>query len=244
MRYFAIGDIHGEYDLLVKMLENWDCENETLILLGDLVDRGPDAKKVVQKAMELQRKYNAIVLKGNHEELLLDFIDNPHYSGLTYPSSGGDKTLESFLGKRVHRLLPEKISELMREEYDGEIKWLRNIPTFYEDKQEESTNVFVHGGVDFSLNDWKETPASDMMWIRREFIYGDNPHKNTRFYFGHTKTRLLHSSNELRAYISPENDRIGIDGGAYEKHGGLIGVKVDGKEYESIIINKKEEKND
>ncbi|GAK02244.1 serine/threonine protein phosphatase [Geomicrobium sp. JCM 19037] len=66
-RAFIIGDIHGNYDELLQLLTHWDPATETLIFLGDYIDRGPDSLQVVRHVMQLVKE-GAIALKGNHEE--------------------------------------------------------------------------------------------------------------------------------------------------------------------------------
>lgn len=74
---FAIGDIHGEYEMFLKILKNFRPDTQRLILIGDLNDRGPKSKDCWFLGMELVQKYQAIYLRGNHEQYFLEFMDNP-----------------------------------------------------------------------------------------------------------------------------------------------------------------------
>ena len=69
---FVIGDIHGMYHLLEELLTHWRPEDQQLIFVGDLIDRGPNSKATVEKVRELQASHGAICLCGNHEDMLLE----------------------------------------------------------------------------------------------------------------------------------------------------------------------------
>ena len=72
-RTIAIGDIHGCLDALKALIRTVNVQStDTLILLGDYIDRGPDARGVLDLLMELRRKCRMVPLMGNHEKLLLD----------------------------------------------------------------------------------------------------------------------------------------------------------------------------
>ena len=78
-RYFAIGDIHGCLDKLLKLLGliDVDWENDTVVFMGDYIDRGPDSKRVVDYVLELRKKHEQVVcLKGNHEWMFLNYLDH------------------------------------------------------------------------------------------------------------------------------------------------------------------------
>jgi len=75
-KIFAIGDIHGCYQKLVALLSRLplDREEDTLVFLGDYINRGPDSRKVLDTLIGLERNYRRVVfLKGNHEQALLDY---------------------------------------------------------------------------------------------------------------------------------------------------------------------------
>lgn len=99
--FFAIGDIHGCAALLEKMLAQLDAAatgEETFIFLGDYVDRGPSARDVLTRLFELNLALpeKVVCLMGNHERMMLDFIDDPAGGGLHWLRYGGVETLQSF----------------------------------------------------------------------------------------------------------------------------------------------------
>lgn len=95
-RQIAIGDIHGcalALELLLEAIE--PSGDDTIIALGDYVDRGPDSKGVVDRLIELRASCEVIALQGNHEEMMLDVVSGkkPHFQWLQY---GGVQTLDSY----------------------------------------------------------------------------------------------------------------------------------------------------
>ena len=100
MKTFVIGDIHGrraQLNLLLEMLPR-EPNTDTLVFLGDLIDRGMDAPGVVSDVIALEREAPAHVrcLRGNHEQMLLDFLDEGATIWLK-PIIGGERTFEQWL---------------------------------------------------------------------------------------------------------------------------------------------------
>ena len=106
-RSLVISDIHGEIELLERLLADvdYDSSHDQLIFLGDYVDRGSDSKKVLDKVIELKSQ-GAFVLKGNHEDMMIKALTtDDERSWKTWVNrNGGSKTLESygFTHKRVY----------------------------------------------------------------------------------------------------------------------------------------------
>src|SRR5580693_10109756 len=91
---FVIGDIHGRLNLLDQLIRDvpWDVSHDKIVFLGDLIDRGSMAPGVVDRIIELARANpNVVVLRGNHEQMLLDCV----YAGdvqWLIPENGGVET--------------------------------------------------------------------------------------------------------------------------------------------------------
>ena len=97
-RLFAIGDIHGCFDSLKRLIEETIQINhgDKVILLGDYIDRGTQSKEVVDYIIELQDKgFDVISLLGNHEAMLLDAYKN-NDAVPPWIQNGGAETLKSF----------------------------------------------------------------------------------------------------------------------------------------------------
>jgi serine/threonine protein phosphatase 1 len=184
---------------------NMDLDDE-LVILGDIVDRGPDPKKIVNFILERRREgFQIVVLRGNHEDMYINYlrgeqsipeaeIDN---LPITFLWNGGGKTIKSF-GKngpsRVHT------------------QFLTSTKLFYETEK----YIFVHAGLrpHCALEDQK--PA-DLMWIREDFL--DVPYDfGKRVVFGHTPTRYINKDRTFAPYF--DQYKIGIDTGCV--YGGYL----------------------
>jgi|694.fasta_scaffold13587_9 serine/threonine protein phosphatase 1 len=97
-RTVAIGDIHGHLAALNALVDLIDLTpSDTLVLLGDYIDRGPQSAQVIQRIIDLSKQYRVIAIRGNHEEMLLQALKNEWYYN-TWMSNGGDVALESYGG--------------------------------------------------------------------------------------------------------------------------------------------------
>ena len=222
---FVLSDIHGCYSQLEQLLAYWDKEM-TLYILGDLIDRGEDSLKVVQAVMKLKEEYGdrVVVLKGNHEDLLLRFLDDPVDYSYLYFINGGNKAVYDFT--RDDDLISKDvvdIADLVRGVAMKEIEFLRNLPLY----AEFGDVIFVHAGVNMQLDDWRKTNEEDFFWTR-EMVSQKNMIEKT-IVFGHTPTQALHQNGENHdIWISEENKYIGIDGGCVFG-GQLNGIVITGQ---------------
>ncbi len=128
-RVIAIGDIHGCARALRAIIEIVQPQrDDTLIPLGDCIDRGPDSRHVIDELLSLREKCHLVPLLGNHEEMMLNFLD-----GRTQPDDwlefGGMATLESYSPK----LDPREISP-------DHIEFVRTWGDYFE----SDTHFFVH----------------------------------------------------------------------------------------------------
>lgn len=219
---FVIGDIHGEREKAEILLKKWNTDNEQLVFLGDLVDRGPDSYGVIKLAMELVKKYGAKVVGGNHEDMFLNWLKMPFSEMDLYYPQGGRETIHSFFDKPMtHSFTPLHIANLLQEQFEEEINFLQTLPNYYE----KDDYVFVHAGVNLALEDWKNSREIDFRWIREPFHYGKNETGKT-FFFGHTPTPYLNRDKSYNVWISPCKTKIGMDGGAV--FGGMLhGSKIE-----------------
>lgn len=234
MKYFVVGDVHGCYDSLVALLEHWNPKTEQLILLGDLVDRGRKSLDVLHLAMRLKEEHGAIILGGNHEDLFLDWLNEPEDEGFYY-DLGGRETIDSFFENNLtFQRSPEQLAKLIKEGFPDVVAFLKERPSFYE----TSHYIFVHAGIDFNFSDWKNASDSTFKWIRERFIYGKNETGKT-IIFGHTPTHLLNQDKSDGVWISPCGTKIGIDGGCVFG-GKLHGISIHNDERHMYSVSKKD----
>jgi len=194
-KIFAIGDIHGCSDRLDLLMEKIpiDPEGDTLVFIGDYIDRGPDPKGVIDRILRIRETHrNVVCLSGNHEQLFLDYYLRGR--GVeTFLFNGGMSTLISYGfqpgGSRRSLQIPEE----HRAFYEGLVL-----------SYETSDYIFVHAGLRPGIP-LAEQSDFDRLWIRDEFICSDYDFGKTVI-FGHT-----HQPGNC-----PYNDggKIGIDTGA------------------------------
>ena len=178
-RLFAIGDIHGCADELGAMMKAIaPTAGDTVVFVGDYVDRGPASNEVVEIALDLQKsKAEAVFLKGNHEDMMLSFLGLPGRYGESFLFNGGVATLESYGLKEED--LPEAVHHIPAHH----IEFYKHLSVNYL----RPPYLFVHAGIS-PLLQLEEQQTEDMLWIRQEFIF--NPHKvDATVVFGHTPMR-------------------------------------------------------
>ena len=190
-RTLAVGDIHGCLDKLTCLMDMIDVDpkRDTLVFMGDYIDRGTQSKEVVDYLIDLARRQRRVIfLKGNHERMLQRYLSGT--SMFHFLVNGGQATLDSYLKNQGHakdRLIPTT----HRDFFD-------NLRLYYETEQ----YIFVHAGLKPNVP-LEEQSEWDMLWIRDEFIYSD-------FDFG---KRVIFGHTPFREPLILDN-KIGIDTGA------------------------------
>jgi serine/threonine protein phosphatase 1 len=207
-RVYVIGDIHGRLDLLEQIIEliNFDIkerDNECLIVtLGDYIDRGPDSRGVVDRLMNNPFSGNFIPLKGNHEALLKNFLDNPE-SGASWWRLGGWETLKSYgvaAKPRMTRRGFTKIAAKLREALSQQqVEFFNSLKTSLTVGDYFLCHAGVRPGRALDLQD-----EEDLLWIRDDFL-------SAQVDFGKI---VVHGHTPVREPQVLAN-RINIDTGAF-----------------------------
>jgi serine/threonine protein phosphatase 1 len=199
---YVIGDIHGRSWLLDQLISDlpWDVRTDKIVFLGDLIDRGEDAPGVVERIIELKRNNpNVVVLKGNHEQMLLDTLE---YGDLQWliPENGGQATLEAY-GNDLLEL--GKVEDI---KIPGEhLEFLRSLEPYHEDEQA----IYVHAGLSPGRAP-AETPPEILLWSRNPSFF--ERYNGKLCFFGHTPTRFLPRSGRNRKFgIYIKGSCIGLD---------------------------------
>lgn len=206
---YVISDIHGQLDLFQKLLEDFDPINHQLVLIGDLNDRGKKSKECFLLGQSLVEKYDAIYLRGNHEEYFLQFLHAPEDWMPGYVRNGGKETIDSLLHSgATEEYSPTEIAMMIRSRYKELVDFLMDRPLSFE----WGKYLFVHAGVDLTKKNWQETDPRDFIWIREAFHTGKN-NTGKVIVFGHTITPMLHGDMQTTDLWLSDN-KIGIDGGA------------------------------
>ncbi len=152
--HFVIGDVHGRADLLERMLEKVDrvigedrVANPVLCFVGNIIDFGPDSHLVLQRITELTGEFaeNILCLMGNHEQMLLDFLQAPAARLSRWMREGGDATCRSFGLDAALAADPDSLaSELKLAIGTDHLAWMERRPLSH-----QSGNLFVvHAGAD------------------------------------------------------------------------------------------------
>jgi serine/threonine protein phosphatase 1 len=158
---YAIGDIHGCADALLRLLEQINLHRAgrpaRIVCLGDYVDRGPESARVIEILRHLQRDAPSALtcLMGNHEQMMLEAYRDTHGAS-TWLSNGGRQTLRAF-GITAPEAFPRDV-----------LTWLSSLPTVHED----ALRYFVHAG----FRPGRTGVDPDMwnhLWIREPFLGTD-----------------------------------------------------------------------
>jgi serine/threonine protein phosphatase 1 len=219
-RYYAVGDVHGRLDLfevLIDAIERDDRDaspaQSTVVLLGDLVDRGPDSAGVVARAHAWQSERKVRLLAGNHEEMFLHSLEDV---GVLrhFLRHGGRQTALSYGIPRdeYDRATMEEVQAMLLDAVPHEH---RRFLAQAKDYHIAGDYLFVHAGIAPNVP-LEEQKDHHLRWIREPFLEHDERHQ----YFvvhGHTITEK----------VDERSNRIGIDTGAYHT-GRLTALVLEG----------------
>ena len=230
-RIYAIGDIHGRYDLLQMLIARIGEHSASLpparslyvVLIGDVVDRGPQSAEVLAMLYGLQRQNSrVIVLLGNHEEAMLQALDGDPDALRRWLAVGGDATLASF------GIAPLRTDDDPRDYMNGArraiprqwLAWLRQLPL----SVQSGDYYFVHAGVRPGVALARQV-RDDMLWIRGEFLRSEHD-------FG----AVVVHGHSITPDVDVRENRIGIDTGAY-RTGVLSAVYLEGEKRDILAVS-------
>lgn len=239
-RTFAVGDIHGDLEGLQTVFSCFPTleATDTIVFVGDYLDRGPKSAQVVQFVRDLAARGPArvVALRGNHEDAWLRVIDAGWPEFILPPGNGCLAAMRSFTGGPIPdpEARPEKAEEpaLMRGTFfpPDVVAWMRGLPFFYEDEHA----IYVHAGLPRgSQSEGFQHPSEVnnqalLLWMRDEHFFRN--YKGKLVVFGHTATAYL--PPELSSY-TPDDPLdvwagpccVGLDTGA-GKGGFLTAIEL------------------
>ena len=225
-RYYVVGDIHGRLDLFEALIDAIEADDAlagtaktTVVLLGDLVDRGPGSAGVVSRAREWQAQRDVRILVGNHEEMFLESFEDKEVLR-HFLKHGGRETILSFgipqadynqltvddLFDRLPGIIPVEVREYIAS---------------FEEMIVAGDYVFVHAGIDPRVP-LEEQKRSDLLWIRDRFLRYDGALEKVVVH-GHT----------IFDEVLDNGSRIGIDTGAF-RTGKLTALVLEGGQRRTI----------
>jgi serine/threonine protein phosphatase 1 len=188
-RLFMIGDIHGCLRELTVLLNHLEQEaaigsEDLVVFAGDYIDRGPESKQVIDYLLEFKQRHpQTVFLKGNHEDMLLDYLGYEGRGGTVYLVNGGEDTLLSYGAVDSEQMSNPK--EFFPQEH---LDFFQQLISYFA----IGDWILVHAGLS-PLAPLEEQDEEDLLWIRDEFIM--NIHRfNKTVVFGHTpfENVLLH----------------------------------------------------
>jgi serine/threonine protein phosphatase 1 len=211
LRLYAIGDIHGRDDLLEQLIDKicldagaGTAARNILIYLGDYVDRGLQSRQVLDRLVSGPPPgFEAVYLKGNHEDALLQFLDDAQFAK-TWKYYGGLETLHSYGVTDLTLSDDARLFEQARDRFETVLPLTHR--KFLDQLALSATfgdYFFAHAGVRPGI-DLDRQSEQDLMWIRDDFL-----HSKSRF--GKT---IVHGHTPSEDVVFRPN-RIGIDTGAY-----------------------------
>jgi len=178
-RTFVIGDIHGCGDELDRLLDALaPTAADTVVFLGDYIDRGPAPKPVIDRLIRLRHEGpTCVFLRGNHEDMFLAYIGRHGAYGDAFLANGGQATLRSY---GVEGKAPAAVADALPPEH---LDFLLSLQLQYE----HGDFLCVHAGI-APFRPLAEQREEDLLWIRDEFIRSPHPYPQTVL-FGHTPHR-------------------------------------------------------
>lgn len=230
---YAVGDVHGCYDLMKALLASIAADSAgrargrrpILIFLGDYVDRGPDSAKVVEALIWLKRRPDLEVrlLKGNHEQAMLAFLDAPE-ANAAWLRWGGAETLAAYGVAPPEPATADPLAlsrardELLARMPAGHLRLLQRLELMVA----VGDYAFVHAGVRPGAPLGQQT-EQDLLWIREGFLDFDGPLEKV----------IVHGHTWLDEQPRFSEHRLALDTGAY-RTGVLTALRLDGVEREVL----------
>ena len=222
-QYLFASDFHNDYRAIINVINYADGLWQSgqaipeVVLLGDYLDGYSDNKDVIEMANLLSEVYKDIksdklpfkinILRGNHDQLILDTINGNELSFKTWLANGGKETLRA-LGYKHSLNSLSNVKHFLLTTYPGLIDFLEATKIDF-----ETENIYaVHAGLDWDLPNPKDTDDDSKLWIRDEYYYEpgtDKPHRNLLdkvLVSGHTTSVEMRGDDKISLLKSDVND--------------------------------------
>ncbi|MES2864173.1 MAG: metallophosphoesterase family protein [Bacteroidota bacterium] len=226
-RTLVIGDIHGGLKAVIQVLERARITpNDILIFLGDFVDGWSESPEVLDFLIALSQQQKCVFIKGNHDELLLDWLEDRHESlnEEMWFKHGGKATVDAYVN----------VSEQRKQQH---IEFLKSLQNYYLDEQ---NRLFVHAGFTNMNGVGLEFFTKMLYWDRTlwemALCLDENMDKNSNLYPKRLKIYseifIGHSPVSRTEKVAPllKNSVWNLDTGAAFK-GALTIMDIDSKEF-------------
>lgn len=207
MKIYAIGDIHGQIYKLRRLIDRLNTKGTyQLVFVGDYIDRGKYSFEVIDYLIGLSRIHNCVFLKGNHEDMFMNYLSGINES--LFIQNGGYITIDNY-GKNGCDL--SQTNYVDRHLPSTHLEFFRGLKYYYE----TDDYIFVHAGLEPKNIPLEEQPKDTLLWERYDFI-------NSEFDWG-KKVVFGHTPNKE---ILKMDNKICIDTGVYYDNGILTCVAL------------------
>ena len=228
---YAVSDIHGHYDVLMDTILDSsfdpDDEDDLLVVCGDMFDRGGQSLAVYEYLKGLWDNKRAVIIKGNHEQMFIDYLEGNNISPFNYIRNGLDETFAEFLHctkpfeswcvvedikNPTYGDFAEWVAharEEINDEYPELLPWLKSLPYYFE----TDLYIFTHGAIDTEVEDWRrpccvrngKTDWDALIWDDGSFFGKTIRNTDKNVVIGHFGTNHLRKIYNLHERYG-END--------------------------------------
>jgi serine/threonine protein phosphatase 1 len=209
LRVYAVGDIHGRFDLLNKLLARIDTDialrptvRPVYVFLGDYIDRGSSSRETIDRLIEHGETHESVFLKGNHELIAIKCLSDPSLFD-QWMRLGGLETLKSYGAAPATLANGKQIVELQAAFHNAlpqaHFRFFRDLRSSFAC----GDFFFAHAGVKPKV-DLSRQKQSDLLWIRGEFLSSNDD-------FG----KIIVHGHTPNSEIEVGPNRINIDTGAF-----------------------------
>jgi len=209
MSTYVISDIHGCFDEFQALLEQiqFNPDRDVLYILGDVVDRGPKPLNCLRFIMQTKSVH---LLRGNHEDMMFDFLDRKSYA---WERNGSGPTQTQL------------IYEATEKERDAIYKYLRKRPLYKTVGVNGKRYFLSHAGLNPQAP-FNQQSTRDLVWNRKDF-YENKALPRHICIFGHTPTMAIRDNRDCSVWFDEEHkDKICIDAGCVFG-GALAALRLD-----------------
>lgn len=196
---FVLTDLHGRYDLFIKMINKINfTKKDLLIILGDSCDRGKETYELYNWYILKEKEgYKILHLLGNHEDMILKAQNDEKYK-VNWFFNGGYETIKSFFNNKNSEKKEYVLDEKIFYKESGILEYIDRMFHIIESEK----HLFVHAGIDFSKS-LLQQKHDDILWRRDKWFKKNNSEKIV--FYGHTPQRK----------ISIKNNCVNLDAGAF-----------------------------
>ena len=212
---YVCSDIHGEYSAYLDFINSIFTDDDTLYVIGDVLDRSANSIELIQ---DIMKRPNVFLLKGNHELMLAETLED--LCGIS-SESGIREIIEESLA--IDKIGQEQtlldFAKLSKSEQRDVVDFINDLPLYEELEVNGKNYLLVHAGLpDFSNIPIEWYEENDLLFGPHD--YDETHYEDTTVIVGHVPTRFIHGA--IPDEIYRQNDTIAIDCGC--GFGGQLGV--------------------